>query len=202
MHHDATTTLCSIDKCDKPVWYKAGLLCVAHYNRMRRHGDPLGGALSRAAPTEERFFSKVEFTDSCWLWVGSRNKGGYGAFGRASRGVSVQAHRWAYEYLREPIPTGLHIDHLCRVRACVNPWHMEPVTNAENVRRGLSGIPNRTACINGHVYKDGSYRMERGKRICVRCRRVWGREHARAKSRAGYVAKTVREVDAEEGYTG
>jgi hypothetical protein len=79
------------------------------------------------------FWERVEKTGGCWLWTGSRNGGGYGNYGGKG------AHRYAYELLKAPIPPGLVIDHLCRVRHCVNPDHMEPVTQSVNCRRGDTG---------------------------------------------------------------
>jgi hypothetical protein len=71
----------------------------------------------------------------CWEWIGTCQSNGYGAF--AVAGKTLRAHRWAYEHFVGPIPVGLTIDHLCRNRTCVNPEHMEPVTSAENTRRGV-----------------------------------------------------------------
>lgn len=82
----------------------------------------------------ERFWAKVEIGPDAWLWLGPVNRWGYGRF--CDRyGVMVLAHRFAYEQLRGPIPAGLTLDHLCETPACVWPSHLEPVTNAENVRR-------------------------------------------------------------------
>lgn len=85
-------------------------------------------------PFDDRYLVSA---DGCWVWTGSLNSGGYGRHSLPGRRV-VPAHRFAYERAHGPIPDGLHIDHLCRNRACVNPAHMEVVTNTENTRRGLS----------------------------------------------------------------
>lgn len=83
----------------------------------------------------DRFLDKVEATLLCWHWRGALSSQGYGVF-YLSRGRYCLAHRFSYETFVGPIPLGLVLDHLCRDRACVNPEHVEPVTNAENIRRG------------------------------------------------------------------
>lgn len=90
---------------------------------------------ARKPTLSERFWSKVRVTHECWLWIAGLDHYGYGQF-HLDRKV-VKAHRLAYELVIGPIPVGLDIDHVCRVRRCVNPWHMELVTRGENVRRGL-----------------------------------------------------------------
>jgi hypothetical protein len=91
----------------------------------------------RRRTTEERFWWKVHKTTTCWLWRAALDRHGYGLF-HPHGTHTVLAHRWAYQSLIGPIPEELEIDHLCRVRHCVNPAHMEPVTCGENVRRGLA----------------------------------------------------------------
>lgn len=88
---------------------------------------------------EEAFQAHIhhEPNSGCWLWAGADNGGGYGKF----RGK--YAHRVSYEMRNGAIPEGLHLDHLCRVPCCVNPDHLEPVTNQENARRGEAGFHMR-----------------------------------------------------------
>ncbi len=114
----------------------------------------------------------------CWLWIGSvQVRGGYGrtADPRGDQGKRVLAHRLSYELTVGPIPPGKTLDHLCRVTRCVNPAHLEPVTDVENVLRG-EGAPAKNArkvsCKYGHPL-DSSNTIERadGNRECRSCSR-------------------------------
>ena len=104
---------------------------------------------------EDRFWSKVDASGDCWLWTASTSRLGYGEFRLGGR--IRKAHRVAYEMLVGLIPDDLEIDHLCRVRHCVNPDHMEPVTHRVNVLRGasLSAANARKAhCKRGHPFDE------------------------------------------------
>lgn len=157
---------CTVEGCAAP--HLALGLCRVHYDLRRREMRP---KRPRVRPTPaERFWAKVDKTDTCWIWTASTDPGGYGCF--QVDGRSVKAHRWAFEILVGPIPFGLHIDHLCRVRSCVNPDHLEPVTVAENVNRGLRGKPQVTQCPQGHPYAGDNLYEYAGRRYCRRCKRA------------------------------
>jgi hypothetical protein len=125
--------------------------------------------------TVARFWSYIGDHSSsvaCWPWLGWKSKG-YGGFWNHNR--SVRAHRFSYELLREPIPEGLTLDHLCRNRACVNPAHLEPVTHRVNVLRGI-GLSAQNArkrtCKYGHPFDGHNVSVAAdGERTCVMCRR-------------------------------
>lgn len=82
----------------------------------------------------ERFVNR---TESCWLWTGAKNPGGYGTF-RISR-VQAGVHRWAWQWANGPIPEGLEVHHACHVRLCVNPMHLVVMTRKQNLQNRRFG---------------------------------------------------------------
>jgi hypothetical protein len=121
----------------------------------------------------QRFWAKVNKTDTCWLWTASTIRG-YGQIGAGGQfGKTLYAHRVAYEMLVGPIPEGLYLDHLCRVTRCVNPKHLEPVTNRENILRGESSMAKKarqTECLRGHPLSGANlYTYSNGHRRCRIC---------------------------------
>lgn len=138
-----------------------------------------------------RFLAMIAVGESgCWVWQASGIPAGYGTFWDGNR--KVLAHRWAYEHWVGPIPEELEMDHLCRNRACVSPFHLEPVTRSENGKRGHTGFHRReeakliTHCPKGHEYDESNTRLRPNRsggmsRHCRACQRArvskWQREN-------------------------
>lgn len=133
--------------------------------------------MSIARPFVERLSSKIVISDGCWLWTGSLNRKGYPMVRVDAAREWCLAHRAVYELLVGVIPEGLELDHLCRVRGCVNPAHLEPVTHAENMRRvPPESRPRRprhyrgAACRYGHQFTpENTYTRPNGVRECRLC---------------------------------
>ncbi len=125
------------------------------------------------ATVAERFWKKVRLPvspDGCLEWIGARQPSGYGHMNVA--GKFVKAHRLAHELLVGPIPSGMVVDHLCRNRACVNPNHLEPVTQRTNVHRGDSAMAKKvrqTHCHQGHELAGENLRVDSYGRHCRAC---------------------------------
>lgn len=125
--------VCSIDSCPQRVIARGW--CHRHYKRWQNHGDP--AYVPPPRDWRPAFWDRVDKDGpgGCWIWTGSVEGKGYGH--PTIAGKKHPAHRLAYELLVGPVPEGLHLDHLCRVRRCVNPEHLEPVTSRENSLRGV-----------------------------------------------------------------
>jgi hypothetical protein len=133
---------CSLNECSGRTVTRGW--CKKHYERWRRTGNPLGvAAISR----EERFWSKVDRTPTCWNWTASINRDGYGMFKRD--GVDMTAHKAAWtEAYGEP-PTGRQLDHRCHNRRCVNVSHMRLVTQKQNMENRRGAHSNSKSGIRG-----------------------------------------------------
>lgn len=152
----------------------------------------------------QRFWSKVDKTagngpdGDCWLWKDVPAGNGYGYLGVGGRrGRKIQAHQIAYEIAHGPIPVGLQPDHKCRIRRCVNPFHLEAVTGRENTLRGNapSAIHARaTQCPHGHLYDaKNTIRRKNGRRECRACK---SRLDAAYKLRTRYTTAMAKRGDA------
>ena len=130
----------------------------------------------RLADLPERMQNKIAVENDCWIWTGAKNNKGYGSVADG-HGGSVLAHRKTYTLGKGEIPAGLQIDHLCRRPSCVNPAHLEAVTDVENMRRRYAQM---THCPQGHELSGSNLRLSMKKdgserRVCITCQRAYMR---------------------------
>lgn len=125
-------------------------------------------------PVSERIKRKIAQVNGCWIWQGTVRPNGYGGAGKklgTNKWVTVSAHRLAYETFVGEIPKGMTIDHLCRNKLCLNPEHLEAVTQKENSFRAPNYVGNRTHCPSGHEYNEENTNRSCGRRKCRTCHR-------------------------------
>lgn len=161
------SNICTVIKCERLVHSKE--MCEMHYRRYMRTGfvgryRPYRDARrSDKGTILDRFLVRVGPLDQgCWIWEAGKSAQGYGEM--TIMGAVQLAHRVSYELFIGPIPSGLHIDHLCMTKECVNPFHLEPVTLRENIRRAQE---THTHCNYGHLF---TIRSD-GKKKCYVCSR-------------------------------
>jgi hypothetical protein len=167
--------------CGDPYPAKAGGrgLCQPCYNR-HYHAGTLPPPIRRPTWT-------LDPITGCWLWHKYRPDG----YARIRRGTADYAHRYYYKTYVGPIPDGMELDHLCRVRHCVNPRHLEPVTPKVNTLRGLSPaaqFARATHCVNGHPFDEANTYVNARQRVCRTC--------ARANSYRAYLVRKARKARA------
>lgn len=134
--------------------------------------------LRAVKPIEDRLFPRIDADGPCWLWTGATNRNGYGAINRGRRLGMARVHRVVWELLVGPIPEDMDLDHLCRIRTCCNPDHLEPVTRALNVARGAhrAGAPRGFRC--GHpCTPENSVVSGRRSRTCRTCKNETSRRY-------------------------
>lgn len=155
--------------------------------RWRGHanGEYLRGPRKKKSIKErfEKYFVKLE--NACWLWLGAKDKHGYGRFNVGYK--TKNAYRVSYELYKGEVPVGLKLDHLCKTPSCVNPDHLEPVTHNVNYKRGESGKHlgaihrAKTHCPKGHPYSGNNLIIRTTRtgtqRVCRQCERLrWKRK--------------------------
>lgn len=179
--------VCSVDGCDGAGKLVRGL-CNLHYKRLMNHPDtfpelPISASLLSPQELFDRKVRKGLAPDDCWLWTGSIDRSGYGKFRTGGR--SWLAHRWAYVTYIGELPDDRVVDHVCHNldracaggcscihRRCVNPSHLDCVTNLENVKRSHSHNAGKTHCIRGHEFTPENTRRSNGGRYCIACSRM------------------------------
>lgn len=196
-HCEPPHSSCRVEGCSREARGRGW--CTRHYLKWRRFGDPLAQG-PHGPSAEERFWARVDRSGPtpvyapqlgpCWIWTGkAKEVFGYGVL--VVNWKRWSAHRFAYSLLVGPVPDALELDHLCRVPACCNPAHLEPVTHKENLRRAdWSGNRNRppaTHCKRGHPFDEENTVMRKsGKRMCRACCNLKARErHHRKRAEGG-----------------
>lgn len=179
--------ICTVDECPRKHYARGW--CFNHYNSWRRHGDPLFKPPPLVTEDPDRFWRQVNkdgplplwapFLGTCWIWTGGINGKGYGYTHAKNR--QELAHRYSYKLLvGEPPKRPLCFDHICRVRECVRPDHLEIVTLGENVLRGVgrtAAQKRQTHCKRGHPLSGDNLRLtHQGYRRCRACTNLKGRE--------------------------
>lgn len=144
----------------------------------------------------ERFFTFIIKVGTCWEWQAALDKDGYGLFWFDSR--QRRAHRFSYENFVKKIPDGLVLDHLCRNVKCVNPEHLEVVTNRINIIRGRwksNNLNTFTHCNRGHKFTDeSSIRRKDGKKTCRICKDAYTSEYLLMLRRKNAANPKVRKI--------
>lgn len=191
-------SVCEVDGCGETA-YGVGY-CRQHYNQYRKHGSPFGPQVDRprapypprSATPEQRFWMKVDRNGpvsrlrpdlgECWIWIGALSDDGYGLFRASTEEKRKYAHRYAWEMSGRSLVARLTLDHLCAVRPCVRPEHLDQVTQAVNAARSqgvCASNARKTHCKRGHEFTPENTMPGRRGRVCRACYNVW-RQRRRA----------------------
>lgn len=138
----------------------------------------------------KRFTPKYQVINNCWLWQGRIEPNGYGKFWKD--GKTIYAHVFSYEFFNGIIPETMTVDHLCKNKSCVNPFHLDLATRVDNVLRGNNEIARnktKTHCPQGHEYKgENLYSAKDGSRKCNMCMKF---KHAKRNAERKYLKRGI-----------
>lgn len=149
---NTNTKTCSIENCENGGQLRRGW-CRSHYTRWWRHGTPLGGRPSYATPAQA-LDSRSTWVSGCLVWQGSVSSSGYGQI--SIDGGPKLTHRVAWELANGPIPAGMHIDHTCWTKLCINTKHLRLATNQQNTQSRSGPNPGSASGVrNVHRHRDG-----------------------------------------------
>jgi len=156
-----TDSTCPLDICDRPT-NRPGKLCPGHQTQKQRHQEFRPLTIPSPDP-EVRFWAKVDKSGDCWIWTAAKNQLGYGLFCEQNpitkKNTMHKAHRLAYELTLGPIEAGKHLDHMCHVPSCVNPAHLRPTSNKENMENRAGANANSKTGVRGVHYSKRIHRF-------------------------------------------
>ena len=190
--------ICWLDGCEEPS-VRWGL-CGPHQTKWQQEHPRKGTAVHGSLEKKFEFYIERDSSEcgtwgarlpGCWHWGGTLSDFGYGLLNRSqqesdNKTTLIRVHRYIYERANGPIPEGYEVDHLCRVRPCANPDHLEAVTSQTNNLRGTSPAALHAAkekCPEGHLYDRSS---AAGARTCSTCIRKHSISRARGDGKGGY----------------
>lgn len=157
---------------------------------------PKGKTFSSKEEADVAFLSLINKNgpSGCWVWMGPKSKPGYGSFG--NKFGAKMAYRYSYEFFRHKIPGGMCLDHLCKNKSCVNPYHLEVVTNVENLNRCIKWQTNKTHCKHGHEFtEENTYLVQRPSGTISRYCRICGNNRSKNKKIDADVVVDVKELE-------